>query len=185
MPLDNPYWTPVKVAFRRMADVPDLQSFVTGGSYIQGVQLNTGDRFLLYDENAAGAVTGLVGNGIFVVDYGVENGWYRPSDADLVGDFETGKKVVVEDGDFAGTWTFTSTFPTLTFQRLAYWAGQSPSIVDTGIDDPAGDPPDVASPGVNPPAGIPPTVSVIGAVVPVTVTGSRVTVGSDPIYVSV
>jgi hypothetical protein len=162
MPLENPFWEPVKVAFRRIADLPDLESFVTGGSYVQGVQLNLGDRFLLYDENRPEAVTGTVGNGIFVVAYDHEDGWYRPAGAVTEDDFETGKQVVVLDGDFVGTWTFTSTFPTLTFERLAYWTSEPPVEVASDITAPTGSSPATSDTGITAPTGTSPVTSDSG-----------------------
>ncbi len=162
MSLTNPFWTPVKVAFRRISDLSDLESFVLGGSFVQGVQLNTGDRFLLFDENRVAAVTSIVGSGIFVVDYGVEDGWYRPLDANDEDDFETGKKVIVSDGDYAGTWTYTGTFPAMTFTRASYWAGQVPTEAGTGITDPTGSAPATVDPGISAPLDLYPLEASTG-----------------------
>jgi hypothetical protein len=163
MPLTNPFWAPVKVAFRRISDLPDLESFVLGGSFVQGVQLNTGDRFLLFNENSLDPVSDIVGSGIFVVDYGEEDGWYRPVDADDEDDFETGKKVIVSDGDYAGTWTYTGTFPAMTFTRVSYWAGQPPTEAGTGIPAPNGSAPSAVDPGVTSPLNLYPAEASTGA----------------------
>jgi hypothetical protein len=162
MSLVNPFWAPVKVAFRRIADLPDLESFVLGGSFVQGVQLNTGDRFLLFDENRVAPVNDIVGSGIFVVDYGEEDGWFRPMDADDEDDFETGKQVIVSDGDYSGSWTYTGTFPAMTFSRTSYWSGQPPTDVDPGVTAPAGGLPADAAPGVEAPLNLYPSETPTG-----------------------
>lgn len=166
MSLENPFWAPVKVAFRRISDLPDLESFVLGGSFVQGVQLNTGDRFLLFDENRVAPVSSIVGSGIFVVDYGVADGWYRPLDANDEDDFETGKQVIVADGDYAGTWTYTGTFPAMTFSRLSYWSDVPPVAVDPGVTAPTSGLPADAGTGVEAPLNLYPQEESTGVSTP-------------------
>jgi hypothetical protein len=97
MPL-LPEWPPVKVAIRRLSDLPSLYAFLAGGTVVQGVTMAVGDRFLLFGEPAGNE------NGIFQLDSGDD--WIRPPDAFEEGDFAPGKQVQVAGGDFAGVWRY-------------------------------------------------------------------------------
>ncbi len=93
-----PEWSPVKVAIRRLSDLPSLSAFLAGGTVVQGVTMAIGDRFLLFGEPNGNE------NGIFQLFEGIE--WIRPDDADFEGGFAPGKQVQVLGGDFAGVWRY-------------------------------------------------------------------------------
>jgi hypothetical protein len=95
-----PEWSPVKVAIRRLSDLPSLSAFLAGGTVVQGVTMAIGDRFLLFGEPNGNE------NGIFQL-YGGDD-WIRPDDADAEADYVTGKQLQVVAGDYAGVWRYVN-----------------------------------------------------------------------------
>jgi hypothetical protein len=193
-------WAPVKVALRRLADLPDLESFLLGGSAVQGVVINPGDRFLLFGETFGDQ------NGIFVLDPLVGEGWYRPTDANTEDDFEYSKTVQVADGDYSGRWIYGNrTFPGLSDPGdnganvpLIFLRGYLPDPVINPFALPTAVPP-VPAPVVQAPdtrapvtAGVgggvtslPPTPGQLGFPLAVTVLGESVTLQGEPVRVRV
>lgn len=127
-----------------MSDLEDKAAFLAGGSSVQGVVMYQGDRFLMFDENSPANISGIVGSGIFEIDSAKADGYFRPSDANFSNDFETGRTVVVQGGDFAGEWTYTGTFPAMTFLRAGYFTGIPPEILPPPTEAPKSIWPDIA-----------------------------------------
>lgn len=206
-------WAPVAVAIRRLADLPNLESFVSGGSSVQGIVINPGDRFLLFGESFGDQ------NGIFVLDPLVGEGWHRPADADDEDDFVYGKAVRVEDGDYSGRWIYGNrTFPGLSDpgdnganDPLIFLRGYIPDPVIDPFATPTPVPPVPAPVDQAPdtrapvPATFPtstpsapvatgvdggfttqaPTPGLVGVAAEVTVLNEAVTVDGSPVYVTI